>query len=113
MILTTLGSVLSFNPCFNGSLSASLPVPILCRRIYSVSILVLMEAFRRDESALRNPVLFSQVSILVLMEAFRREDLSINKKMSGISFNPCFNGSLSASFEGQSPEIRIGFQSLF
>ena len=63
----------SFNPCFNGSITAT-----------SVSYIYFINIFT--------------VSILVLMEVSLQQILEIDINMFTLGFNPCFNGSITATY---------------
>ncbi len=90
-------TVLSFNPCFNGSDSKSLLL-FLLRLSQYVSILVLMEV------TLKASLHFILMSLdWCFNPCFNGSDskriISCHKNSIIISFNPCFNGSDSKSRE--------------
>ncbi len=103
----------SFNPCFNGRGVKTTEIGICLFRLFSVSILVLMEEALRLTGILFHFFRFF-VSILVLMEEALRPIHPCIMLLLLFRFNPCFNGRGVKTY-GQMPyyQTKFLFQSLF
>ena len=86
-----------FNPCFTGSLTATLPIVQQLQIHQVVSILVLLEVLLQPDYWLPLKE-FVSVSILVLLEVLLQQLVNISKLRLEGCFNPCFTGSLTATF---------------
>ena len=90
---------MSFNPCFNGSSSSTTAAFTSSLLQFLVSILVLMEVPLQLRKSMLKANSSCMVSILVLMEVPLQRKLEGLSAGSDDSFNPCFNGSSSSTFQ--------------